>query len=55
MATLAFQLGRAEYERGEEAEARALMEAALATRVELLGAEAPATQQLRDALARYFP
>lgn len=55
VATLRFQLGRAVFELGRRDEARELMEAALATRRELTGADSPAARQLADAIAGYFP
>ncbi len=55
VATLRFQLGRALFELGRLDEARGEMEAALALRRELTGADSTASQQLAEALAKYFP
>lgn len=55
VATLRFQLGRALYELGQLDRARGEMEAALALRRELTGADSAASRQLAEALAKYFP
>lgn len=55
VATLRFQLGRALFELGRVDEARGEMEAALELRRELTGPDSAASQQLAEALAKYFP